>query len=101
MRDLTAGKLTPKLSDRIADVRGRQWPTHRSRWCIRNAGGKADTAERIKATIIWVRDSCNELLDTTYSRFGIDVDLAGNDVQASRLLGKFAVERQTLHLHRR
>jgi hypothetical protein len=25
MRDLTAGKLTPKLSDRIADVRGRQW----------------------------------------------------------------------------
>jgi len=25
--DLTAGKLTPKLSDRIADVRGRQLPT--------------------------------------------------------------------------
>ncbi len=27
-RDLTARKLTPKLSDRIADVRGRQYPTH-------------------------------------------------------------------------
>jgi len=26
-RDLSAGKLTPKLSDRIADVRGRQYPT--------------------------------------------------------------------------
>jgi len=26
--DLTAGKLTPKLSDRIADARGRQYPTH-------------------------------------------------------------------------
>jgi hypothetical protein len=25
VRDLTAGKLTPKLSDRIADVRGRQY----------------------------------------------------------------------------
>jgi hypothetical protein len=25
-RDLTAGKLTPKVSDLIADVRGRQWP---------------------------------------------------------------------------
>lgn len=25
--DLTAGKLTPKLSFRIADARGRQWPT--------------------------------------------------------------------------
>jgi len=24
-RDLTAGKPPPKLSDRIADVRGRQW----------------------------------------------------------------------------
>ncbi len=31
MRDLTAGKLTPKLSDRIADVRGRQWPTQSGR----------------------------------------------------------------------
>jgi len=28
VRDLTAGKLPPKLSDRIADVRGRQYPTH-------------------------------------------------------------------------
>ena len=27
VRDLTAGKLTPKLSRRIADVRGRQYPT--------------------------------------------------------------------------
>lgn len=27
VRDLTAGKLTPKLGDRIADVRGRQYPT--------------------------------------------------------------------------
>jgi type VI protein secretion system component Hcp len=27
VRDLTAGKLTPKLSDRITDVRGRQYPT--------------------------------------------------------------------------
>ena len=26
-RDLTAGKLLPKLSDRIADGRGRQYPT--------------------------------------------------------------------------
>ena len=26
--DLTAGKLTPKLSVRIADVHGRQLPTH-------------------------------------------------------------------------
>lgn len=25
--DLAAGELTPKLSDRTADVRGRQWPT--------------------------------------------------------------------------
>jgi len=29
--DLTAGKLTPKLSVRIADVRGRQLPTHSCR----------------------------------------------------------------------
>ena len=26
-RKLTAGKLTPKLTDRTADARGRQWPT--------------------------------------------------------------------------
>ena len=29
-RDLTAGQLTPKLRDRTADVRGRQWPTQTS-----------------------------------------------------------------------
>ena len=28
VRDLTAGKLTSKLSDRVAGVRGRQYPTH-------------------------------------------------------------------------
>lgn len=27
-RELTAGKLTPKVSHRIADTRGRQWTTH-------------------------------------------------------------------------
>ncbi len=31
MSDFTAGKPTPKLTGRIADVRGRQWSTHRSR----------------------------------------------------------------------
>ena len=31
-RDLTAGERTPKLSDRIADFRGRQVPTPSHRW---------------------------------------------------------------------
>jgi len=31
-RDLATGKLPPKLSDRIADVCDRQWPTQRRRW---------------------------------------------------------------------
>ena len=44
--DLTAGKLTPKLSVRIADVHGRQLPTHSRRWATRNAGGEADAGER-------------------------------------------------------
>jgi hypothetical protein len=35
--DLTAGKLTPGLSDRTADVRGRQWPTR----CSRSISSKA------------------------------------------------------------
>ena len=41
--DLTAGSLTPKLSDRTADVRGRQWSTHGRTRKSESAGPKPDT----------------------------------------------------------
>ena len=37
LRELTAGELTPNLSHRIADIRGRRWTTRcghsSSSWC--------------------------------------------------------------------
>jgi hypothetical protein len=54
-RDLTAGKLTPNLSHRIADVHGRQWSTQTSpsRFSQRATGPPrnltfADTVEKVR-----------------------------------------------------
>ena len=41
-RDLTAGKLTPKLSYRKADIRGRQWPTRSGQSALQVDVSKAD-----------------------------------------------------------
>jgi len=44
MRDLTAGKPTLKLSDRIADVRGRLWPTRCGRSGCRLEGQESSVS---------------------------------------------------------
>lgn len=38
-RELTARKLTPKLSHRIADIHGRQWTTHACLEAVVAVGG--------------------------------------------------------------
>jgi len=52
--DLTAGKPTHKLSGRIADVRGRQWPTQS---CRRHFCGRATAALRKRSLVEHVKNS--------------------------------------------
>jgi hypothetical protein len=49
--DLAAGKLTPNLSDRIADVRGRQCPTR----CGTSRCGAADTQDEKSTWVVRAR----------------------------------------------